>query len=228
MGLEEELSSSEKNDSSNKPPIEKVVDDATIENDSKEEDSGSASIKIHERRTNGNTVVSEQDYSIEQNFLSKICFSHGMAALEMPLPAMVQVADVTKVDGKINTLELCDGKLTTSQLARNVSFSVMTRHEVSKYSVIKIGSVSFGYSSIAEDREHFQKLLGKSTFNNHDSYAFMVLEDITVIEEGSKIGHLLWDELNLECGYSSGEHEQTEDSRAGMNSNLMFLYIHIP
>ena len=228
MGLDEELSSSEKDDSSNKPPIEKVVDDATIENGSEEEDSGSASMEIHERRTNGNTVVSEQDYSIEQNFLSKICFSHGMAALEMPLPAMVQVADVTKVDGKINTLELCDGKLTTSQLARNVSFSVMTRHEVSKYSVIKIGSVSFGYSSIAEDREHFQKLLGKSTFNNHDSYAFMVLEDITVIEEGSKIGHLLWDELNLECGYSSGEHEQTEDSRAGMNSNLMFLYIHIP
>ena len=187
-------------------------------------------MEIHERRTNGNTVVSEQDYSIEQNFLSKICFSHGMAlaALEMPLPAMVQVADVTKVDGKINILELCDGKLTTSQLARNMSFSVMTRHEVSKYSVIKIGSVSFGYSSIAEDREHFQKLLGKSTFNNRDSYAFMVLEDITVIEEGSKIGHLLWDELNLECGYSSGEHEQTEDSRAGMNSNLMFLYIHIP
>ena len=228
MGLEEELSSSEKDDSSNKPPIEKVVDDATIENGSEKEDSGSASMEIHERRTNGNTVVSEQDYSIEQNFLSKICFSHGMAALEMPLPAMVQVADVTKVDGKINTLELCDGKLTTSQLARNVSFSVMTRHEVSKYSVIKIGSVSFGYSSIAEDREHFQKLLGKSTFNNHDSYAFMVLEDITVIEEGSKIGHLLWDELNLGCGYSSGEHEQTEDSRAGMNSNLMFLYIHIP
>ena len=228
MGLDEELSSSEKDDSSNKPPIEKVVDDATIENGSEEEDSGSASMEIHERRTNGNTVVSEQDYSIEQNFLSKICFSHGMAALEMPLPAMVQVADVTKVDGKINTLELCDGKLTTSQLARNVSFSVMTRHEVSKYSVIKIGSVSFGYSSIAEDREHFQKLLGKSTFNNRDSYAFMVLEDITVIEEGSKIGHLLWDELNLECGYSSGEHEQTEDSRAGMNSNLMFLYIHIP
>ena len=228
MGLDEELSSSEKDDSSNKPPIEKVVDDATIENGSEEEDSGSASMEIHERRTNGNTVVSEQDYSIEQNFLSKICFSHGMAALEMPLPAMVQVADVTKVDGKINTLELCDGKLTTSQLARNVSFSVMTRHEVSKYSVIKIGSVSFGYSSIAEDREHFQKLLGKSTFNNHDSYAFMVLEDITVIEEGSKIGHLLWDELNLGCGYSSGEHEQTEDSRAGMNSNLMFLYIHIP
>ena len=228
MGLDEELSSSEKDDSSNKPPIEKVVDDATIENGSEKEDSGSASMEIHERRTNGNTVVSEQDYSIEQNFLSKICFSHGMAALEMPLPAMVQVADVTKVDGKINTLELCDGKLTTSQLARNVSFSVMTRHEVSKYSVIKIGSVSFGYSSIAEDREHFQKLLGKSTFNNHDSYAFMVLEDITVIEEGSKIGHLLWDELNLGCGYSSGEHEQTEDSRAGMNSNLMFLYIHIP
>ena len=228
MGLDEELSSSEKDDSSNKPPIEKVVDDATIENGSEEEDSGSASMEIHERRTNGNTVVSEQDYSIEQNFLSKICFSHGMAALEMPLPAMVQVADVTKVDGKINILELCDGKLTTSQLARNVSFSVMTRHEVSKYSVIKIGSVSFGYSSIAEDREHFQKLLGKSTFNNHDSYAFMVLEDITVIEEGSKIGHLLWDELNLGCGYSSGEHGQTEDSRAGMNSNLMFLYIHIP
>ena len=228
MGLDEELSSSEKDDSSNKPPIEKVVDDATIENGSEEEDSGSASMEIHERRTNGNTVVSEQDYSIEQNFLSKICFSHGMAALEMPLPAMVQVADVTKVDGKINILELSDGKLTTSQLARNVSFSVMTRHEVSKYSVIKIGSVSFGYSSIAEDREHFQKLLGKSTFNNHDSYAFMVLEDITVIEEGSKIGHLLWDELNLGCGYSSGEHGQTEDSRAGMNSNLMFLYIHIP
>ena len=230
MGLDEELSSSEKDDSSNKPPIEKVVDDATIENGSEKEDSGSASMEIHERRTNGNTVVSEQDYSIEQNFLSKICFSHGMAlaALEMPLPAMVQVADVTKVDGKINTLELCDGKLTTSQLARNMSFSVMTRHEVSKYSVIKIGSVSFGYSSIAEDREHFQKLLEKSTFNNRDSYAFMVLEDITVIEEGSKIGHLLWDEQNLGCGYSSGEHEQTEDSRAGMNSNLMFLYIHIP
>ena len=77
MGLEEELSSSEKDDSSNKPPIEKVVDDATIENGSEKEDSGSASMEIHERRTNGNTVVSEQDYSIEQNFLSEICFSHG-------------------------------------------------------------------------------------------------------------------------------------------------------
>ena len=56
MGLDEELSSSEKDDSSNKPPIEKVVYDATIENGSEEEDSGSASMEIHERRTNGNTV----------------------------------------------------------------------------------------------------------------------------------------------------------------------------
>ena len=148
---------------------------------------------------------SEQDYSIDQNFLSKIdnAFSNGMTmkAEEMPFPTLVQVADVQRLDGKMNLLELCDGKHITSQLARDmlldVSFSVLTRHEVSKHSVIKIDSASIGYSSVAEDRELFQTLLGKPTFNNHDSYAFMVLEDITVIEEGSKIGHLLWDESNL-------------------------------
>ena len=202
MGLEEEPLNSEKEDAI-KSPRDKLLSTTNCGEEAPGKAvEGKSEMDTHSWESN---VHSEQDYSIDQNFLSKIDngFSNGMTlkAEEMPLPTLVQVADVQRLDGQMNILELCDGKHTTSQLARDmvldVSFSVLTRREVSKNSVIKIDSASIGYSSVAKDRELFQMLVGKPTFNNHDSYAFMVLEDITVIEEGSKIGHLLWDESNL-------------------------------
>ena len=228
MGQEEEPMGSEKEEDVVKSPSDKAFNSGEKEKSGEavEGKSGMDTLSWE------STVFSEQDYSIDQNFLSKIDtgFSLGMTlkAGEMPLPTLVQVADVQRVDKKMNILELCDGKYITSQLARNlvldVSFSVLTRHEVSKFSVIKIDSASIGYSSIAEDREHFQKLLGKPTFNNHDSYAFMVLEDITVVEEGPKIGHLLWDELSLGSPPFSGVNGQIEDTGAGMYSDLVYAF----
>ena len=226
MGLEEELLSSERDDTDMSPSDRGFC---TTNSGEKEKSAGKSEMDTHRWES---SILSEQDYSIDQNFLSKIDidFSQGMTlkAGEMPLPTLVQVADVQRLDEKMNILELCDGKHITSQLARDmvldVSFSVLTRHEVSKFSVIKIDSASIGDSSIAEDREHFQKLLGKPTFNNHDSYAFMVLEDITVVEEGSKIGHLLWDESNLGSGVFCRSNAQAEDTRAGMNSDCVFPF----
>ena len=226
MGLEEEPLSCEKEEDTAKSRSDEAF------NCGEKEKPGEAEVGKSEMGTHSleSIVLNEQDYSIDQTFLSKIDigFSHGITpkAGEMPLPTLVQVSDVQRLDEKMNILELCDGKHITSQLARDlvldVSFSVLTRHEVSKFSVIKIDSASIGYSSIAEDREHFQKLLGKPTFNNHDSYAFMVLEDMTVVEEGAKIGHLLWDELSLGSPSFCGVNGQIEETVAGMYSDLVF------
>ena len=228
MGLEEEPLSCEKEEDTVKSPSDEAF------NCGEKVKSGEAALGKSEMDTQSweSIVLSEQDYSIDQKFLSKIDigFSHGMTlkAGEVPLPTLVQVSDVQRLDEKMNILELCDGKHITSQLARDlvldVSFSVLTRHEVSKFSVIKIDSASIGYSSIAEDREHFQKLLGKPTFNNHDSYAFMVLEDLTVVEEGPKIGHLLWDELSLGSTSFCGVNGQMEETVAGIYSDLVFPF----
>ena len=240
MGLEEELLSCEKEDA-NMSPSDKVL---KTTNCGEKEKSGEAVVGKSKMESDTHTwetsALSEQDYSIDQKFLSKIDidFSNGMRlkAGDMLLPALVQVADVQRVDEKMSKLELCDGKHITSQLAPDmdpdmvldVSFFVLTRHEVSKFSVIKIDSASIGYSSNVEDREHFQNLLrgrqnllGKPTFNN-DSYAFMVLEDITVVEEGTKIGHLLWDQLSLG---SDPICELNGQIKAGMYSDLMFPFL---
>ena len=52
----------------------------------------------------------------------------------------------------------------------------------------------------------------------------MVLEDITVVEEGPKIGHLLWDELSLGSRSFCGVNGQIEDTGAGMYSDLVFPF----
>ena len=69
----------------------------------------------------------EQDYSIDRDFLSKINNAMTIKAKEMPLPAVVQVGDVEKMDGRLNLLELCDGEHIMSHLGQNVG--VLTRHE---------------------------------------------------------------------------------------------------
>ena len=203
----------------------------------------------------------EQDYSIDRDFLSKINNAMTIKAKEMPLPAMVQVGDVEKLDERLNLLELCDGEHIMSHLVQKVG--VLTRQDISKFSVISVVSACIALSEEEEEeRENLnklfeksfsntmkeddsdsyaaksiQKLLGKSTFKklkekNPGIFAILLLEDVTVIEEGSVIGHLLWDKAGLKICDKAGhkksaairkENECSQDSREGISLQFLTL-----
>ena len=197
----------------------------------------------------------EQNYSIDRDFLSKINNAMTIKAKEIPLPAMVQVGEVEKLDERLNLLELCDGEHIMSHLEQNVG--VLTRQDVTKFSVISVTSACIALSEEEEEErenlnklfeksfsntmkeddsdiyaaKNIQKLLGKSTFKklnekNPGIFAILLLEDVTVIEEGPVIGHLLWDKARLKIWDQTGlkrsaairkENECSQDSGEGIS-----------
>ena len=189
----------------------------------------------------------EQNYSIDRDFLSKINNAMTIKAKEIPLPAMVQVGEVEKLDERLNLIELCDGEHIMSHLGQNVG--VLTRHDVTKFSVISVRSACIALSEEEEEErenlnklfeksfsnamkeddsdiyaaKNIQKLLGKSTFKklnekNPGIFAILLLEDVTVIEEGPVIGHLLWDKAGLKRSAATRkENECSQDSGKGIS-----------
>ena len=126
--------------------------------------------KIQRKDTN-----MEQDYSIDRDFLSKINNAMTIKAKEMPFPAVVQVGKVEKLDERLNLIELCDGEHIMSHLGQNVG--VLTRQDVTKFSVISVVSACIALSEEEEEeRESLNKLFEKSFSNtmredDSDSYA---------------------------------------------------------
>ena len=172
----------------------------------------------------GKDVFSEVDYPIERNFLHKLYDTCEWDQTQFQasglLPSLVQVVDVEiladVLDADLNLLGICDGQNIFGKTQKFESkmplISVLTRCNVSKHSVIRIEAAYIGDWSREADRAIIQDLTGDQVNEVNvpvcDIYAteirksvmhnlVMVLERVSVVAEGSKIGHLLWEEQLL-------------------------------
>ena len=194
-------------------------------------------VKAAEREATkwGKDVFSEVDYPIERNFLYKLydtCdWDQAQFQASDLLPSLVQVVAVetlthSALDADLNLLGICDGQNIFGKTQKFESkmplISVLTRSNVSNLSVIRIEAAYIGDWSKEADRAIIQELTGdlanEVNVTSSDIYAIefrqsvmhnlvMVLERVSVVAEGSRIGHLLWEEQLL--WGSPGEREAT-------------------
>ena len=173
----------------------------------------------------GKDVFSEGDYPIERNFLYKLYDTCEWDQTRLQatnlLPSLVQVVTVetlaySVLDADLKLLGICDGQHIFGKTQKFESkmplISVLTRSDVSKHSVIRIEAAYIGDWSKEADRAIIEDLTrdeaNEVKVTSSDIYAtkfidsvmhnlVMVLERFTVVAEGSKMGHLLWEEQFL-------------------------------
>ena len=171
----------------------------------------------------GKDVFSEEDYPIKRSFLYNLydAFKWDQTQFQAAdvLPSLVQVVAVeTMAHCKNNTnwklLGICDGQNVFGKTQKFESkmplISVLTKSNVSNLSVIRIEAAYIGNCSNKTDiiQELTDDLVNEVKVLSSDIYArefresvihnlVMVLEKVSVVADGSKIGHLLWEEQLL-------------------------------
>ena len=182
-------------------------------------------LKVAEREATkwGKDVFSEEDYPIKRSFLYNLYDACKWDQTQFQaadvLPSLVQVVAVeTMAHCKNNTnwklLGICDGQNVFGKTQKFESkmplISVLTKSNVSNLSVIRIEAAYIGNCSNKTDiiQELTDDLVNEVKVLSSDIYArefrksvihnlVMVLEKVSVVADGSKIGHLLWQEQLL-------------------------------
>ena len=184
----------------------------------------------------GKDAFSENDFQIERGFLHKLyntCeWNQTQVRASNLLPSLVQVVAVETLhkhelvgdSAGLNRLGICDGQHIFGKTQRFDSkmplVSVLTKSDVSNYSVIRIESAFIGNWSREVDREIIQELtddqVDQLKVTSSDIYEadfkssvmhnlVIVLKKVSVVADGSMIGHLLWERKLLR-----GSPDETE------------------
>ena len=184
----------------------------------------------------GKDAFSENDFQIERGFLHKLydtCeWNQTQLRASNLLPSLVQVVAVETLhkhelvgdSAGLNRLGICDGQHIFGKTQRFDSkmplVSVLTKSDVSNYSVIRIESAFIGDWSRDVDREIIQELtddqVDQLKVTSSDIYEadfkssvmhnlVIVLKKVSVVAHGSMIGHLFWERKLLR-----GSPEETE------------------